>query len=151
MFAPLKSIVRNTYQKEMPSAIQITSSIVPGWSPCLQTLEGHTKRVTAVMFSPDGSRLASASAWDRTVQLWDATTGTIQQTLKGYTVAFSPDSLKLALALNSTVQLWDLLATGTGTLQQTFEDHTALVTSVAFSTDGSKLATSSKEQCGSGT
>ena len=35
------------------------------------TLEGHTDRVTVVVFSPDGQRLASGGSWDGTVLLWD--------------------------------------------------------------------------------
>ena len=44
------------------------------WSLELQKLEGHTREVSAVAFSQDGSLLASASH-DRTVRLWNPTTG----------------------------------------------------------------------------
>ncbi|MEH2406768.1 nSTAND1 domain-containing NTPase, partial [Nostoc sp.] len=49
----------------------------------LNTLEGHRSPVFSVVFSPDGQRLASASA-DNTIKLWDAATGKPLQTLSGH-------------------------------------------------------------------
>jgi WD40 repeat protein len=37
---------------------------------CQHTLEGHSSEVTSVVFSPDGSRVASGSR-DNTVRVWD--------------------------------------------------------------------------------
>ncbi|KAH8699421.1 WD40-repeat-containing domain protein [Phaeosphaeriaceae sp. PMI808] len=58
----------------------------------------HTINVYLVAFSPDSTRLSSESL-DKTVKIWDASSGACLQTLEGHSVplvAFSPDSARLA-------------------------------------------------------
>jgi WD40 repeat protein/serine/threonine protein kinase len=96
----------------------------------------------AVVFSPDGKRLAIGSA-DSTVKVWDAQTGQELLTVNGQgPVAFSPDGKRLASTDQQTVKVWDAQ---TGQELLTLKGHTGNVGGVAFSPDGKHLASASSE------
>jgi WD domain, G-beta repeat len=80
LFSPVGSLIRRLYKEEEPKGIMIKPGMKNKWSACLQTLEGHSGRVTSVAFSHDSARLASAS-YDGTVKVWDASSGECLQTL----------------------------------------------------------------------
>jgi WD domain, G-beta repeat len=68
-----------------------------------------------VVFSPDGSRVASGS-YDNTVRVWDVQTGQCQHTLEGHShgvrsVVFSPDGSRVASSSDDkTVRVWDVVS-----------------------------------------
>jgi WD40 repeat protein len=107
----------------------------------------HADAVTGISFSPDGARLAGASA-DKTVRIWDAATGREEFPLRGHTswvhsVCFSPDGKRLASASHDrTVRLWDAT---TGREEQALKLHTDDVRAACFSPDGKRLASASHD------
>jgi WD40 repeat protein len=108
----------------------------------LLTIEAHSGTVEGVAYSPDGTRLASASS-DGMVWVWDAISGQeALPPLRGHTgavhaVAYSPDGRKLASAgHDKTVRVWDAT---TGQSIHKLEGHKASVRTVAFSPEGRRL------------
>jgi WD40 repeat protein len=103
-----------------------------------------------VAFSPDGRRLATGGE-KNTVIIRDVQSFVELQTLRGehsgevYSVAFSPveDGRLIATAgEDSAVKIWN---SHSGELIHSFRGHTGLVSSLAFSPDGSRLVSGSRD------
>ncbi|ROT35723.1 prolyl oligopeptidase-like protein [Sodiomyces alkalinus F11] len=147
-FCPTRSLVGRLFRDEAPNWIISAPDIEADWITCLQTLEGHGDTVKSVTFSSDGQLLASASN-DRTIKVWNATTGACMQTLEGHSdwvmsIAFSGDGRWLASASrDETVKVWDV---ATSACVQALEGHSDWVSSIAFSADGKRLASGSRDR-----
>ena len=104
-------------------------------------LSGHTNRLTSAVFSPDGTRIVTAS-YDNLARLWDAT-GRPIAILKGHTdivnsAVFSPDGTHILTASeDGTARLWDAQGQPIAILK----GHTEKVNSAMFSPDGSHILT----------
>jgi WD40 repeat protein len=112
--------------------------------PGIASLTGHTDRVHAVAFSPDGRTLLSGS-YDGTARLWDvATHRQVGVPLNGhdgevYSVAFSPQGNVVASgADDGMVRLWDVATHRQ--IGAPLNGHDGEINAVAFSPDGKILA-----------
>ena len=124
----------------------------------IATLEGHQWAVSSVSFSPDGITLASLG-WTHKFNLWDVATRTNIATIENMgsrSVSFSPDGTTLASpgagSDRSTIKLWNVAAREQiATLENQWTNsgeigHTASVYSVAFSPDGTTLASAAQDK-----
>ncbi len=112
----------------------------------------HSGYVTSVVFSPDGTRLASGS-WDHVIKVWDVeskqevSTWEVWRTNDVHSflyVDFSPDGRRLASGFqDGTVRLWDIAAQAE---VATLGTHNDRVTSVSFSPDGALVASGSVDR-----
>lgn len=109
----MKSVIRNIFKDDRSKLIHSLPRVENSWGAELQNLEGHSGSVNSVVFSPDGQRAVSSSS-DRTIKLWDVTTGSAVQSLEGHSdpvnlVTFSPNGQRVASgSSDGTVKLWDV-------------------------------------------
>ena len=121
-----------------------------------QTLAGHAYLVWSAAFSPDGKRILTGS-WDKTAKVWDAATGRELLTLKGLShwvlsAAFSPDGKRIVtgggefgsqgVPVQTEAKVWDA---ATGRQLFAISGHQSPVWSVAFSPDGKRIVSGSRD------
>ena len=111
-FVPRDTALFRAYGRSHTNSVKIISGAETAWDTTVAILKGHSDAVCCVVFSADGSRLATASK-DCTIRLWDSKTGHNITTLWGHTrrvnsVAFSKDGTQLASAsTDGTIRLWN--------------------------------------------
>jgi WD40 repeat protein len=129
----------------------------------MRAFQGHSAEVTAVAWSPDGRRVLTESH-DGTARLWEAETGRQSRVFwrdsgPVLSVACRPDGRRVLTGSDDgTVGLWDaetskvvdwLLRLVRVSLLvkeiHTFQAHPLTVWSVAFSPDGKRVVTGSRD------
>ncbi len=129
-----------------------TEKLESGWNRRSLVNDGQWKyekhlAIQQVIFSPDGTKLYSASEGGR-VNVADVATGRELDAWKGHagtvlTIAISADGKTLASGgEDRTIRLWN---TGTGAELARWEAHDDSVTALAFSPDGNTLVSGSTD------
>ena len=111
----------------------------------LLVLSGHGDIVLSAAYSPDGTRVVTASA-DKSARIWDAGTGAQLAILNGhgssvYAAAYSPDGSRIVTASDDkTARIWDA---NTGAQLAVLSGHADQVSLAVYSPDGAHIVTAS--------
>jgi hypothetical protein len=142
---------------DQPKAQAVQEEPVP---QLMLDASGHTARINALAYTPDGKQLVSAGD-DKVIRVWDWQAGNTVRTIRGqvgpgdegkiYAIALSPDGRWLAAggvthkecrARCGEIRLYDF---ATGNLVGLFRGHTQIVLRLAFSPDGRRLISGSAD------
>src|SRR6185503_16582347 len=113
----------------------------------VRILEGHTAWVTSVAVTVDGRHAVSASD-DRTLKVWDMSTGQMVRTLEGHTarvngVAVTADGCQAVSASSDwPLKVWNL---SRGQAVCTLKGHIDRVNGVAVTADGRHAVSASSD------
>jgi hypothetical protein len=120
---------------------------VPGLYAFARRLDGHRGNVTGVAFAPDGRRLLT-SGGDRTLRVWDVTTGQQRRRLGAHDswvrgVTLAPGGRRvLSWGDDNTLRLWDVAA---GRESLRLKGHAEWVRCGAFLPDGRRVVSGSDD------
>ncbi|MEZ5347487.1 MAG: serine/threonine-protein kinase [Pyrinomonadaceae bacterium] len=116
----------------------------------LISLRGHTGRVRAIAYSPDGKTIATGGR-DGVIRLWNAKTGEEFQKIKlplfqtrpveTHDLEFSPDGKKILSGHGNSATLYDIESAKLTFINKTVGSYLA----VAYSPDGKKIALGKNE------
>jgi len=115
----------------------------------LESLTGHTNWVRCARWSPDAGKLIASCSDDKTIKLWDQSTGSCVHTFNeakgfGYHLEFHPSGSCLGVGTSDgKIKVFDIRAMK---LQQLYATHEAAVTQVSFHPSGNYLVSCSQDE-----
>ena len=136
------SAIALRYRRPVPTAISQTAEPTQLKVQLQRTLPDHSSTINDLVLFADGLRLVSASA-DKTIRLWDLTSGQVLQTWSNQTsfvntIVLSPDETRLYSGnADGALQGWTV-ASG-NLLWQHAAAHNGPVNTVARTPDGQRL------------
>ncbi|MEM7579969.1 MAG: WD40 repeat domain-containing protein [Mastigocoleus sp.] len=114
----------------------------------IHSFTAHSHVVRALAITEDNKFFISGSR-DKTIKIWDLSSGKLKHTLKGHTdgvyaIALSPDGQIIASgSADKTIKLWHF---DTGELLGTFIGHNSTVTALVFTVSGDILVSGSLDK-----